>query len=124
MGKRKQHEPITFGKQGVSSRKLGLFFMQDCRCFYCNRKLDPPGQAKSWETQPTRDHVIPLSKGGHRSDWNTVYACIKCNQAKADRMPSKKIVDRFIRLRGHPPRMADWSPDKSDPSQETSRVPV
>lgn len=43
-------------------------------CFYCQKPM----------TQPTLDHVIPLSKGGADHWENTVAACFVCNQAKAD----------------------------------------
>jgi 5-methylcytosine-specific restriction endonuclease McrA len=34
----------------------------------------------------TRDHVIPLGKGGKNSIENIVLACNQCNNKKADRM--------------------------------------
>lgn len=45
------------------------------KCAYCGQ----PGK--------TRDHVIPLSKGGRDEPSNVVPACRKCNSAKHNRMP-------------------------------------
>ena len=43
-------------------------------CFYCNSKLS--------EQNATVDHVHPKSKGGHRTEDNTVLACKPCNLLK------------------------------------------
>lgn len=48
-------------------------------CAYCKR----PMSIKEPGLWPTRDHVVPLSKGGRE----TVWACFLCNQLKADMMP-------------------------------------
>jgi 5-methylcytosine-specific restriction endonuclease McrA len=45
------------------------------RCAYCGRRL----------TKPTRDHVIPISRGGHHTADNIVPACRWCNTSKGDR---------------------------------------
>jgi len=36
-----------------------------------------------------RDHIIPLSKGGHDVDENTQALCESCNAAKGDKMPGE-----------------------------------
>lgn len=47
-------------------------------CTYCRRTM------KAWTpTHPTRDHVVPVSKGGRE----TVWACHQCNNLKGDSMP-------------------------------------
>ncbi len=47
------------------------------RCFYCGADLI--------EGKFTVDHVIPKSKGGHKSHLsNLVPACRSCNEAKKD----------------------------------------
>lgn len=47
-------------------------------CSYCARKMI------AWTiTHPTRDHVVPRSRGGTE----TVWCCHQCNQLKADMMP-------------------------------------
>jgi hypothetical protein len=47
-------------------------------CSYCKREMIPYS-----DTHPTRDHVYPKSLGGTR----TVWACVTCNQMKADMLP-------------------------------------
>lgn len=49
-------------------------------CAYCGRKM-----VRNTETHPTRDHVIPRSKGGRI----TVLCCLTCNQIKGDMMPDE-----------------------------------
>lgn len=48
--------------------------MQRGLCHYCGQKM----------TEPTLDHVVPLSKGGSDSFDNTVAACLECNKSKGD----------------------------------------
>ncbi|PWB49023.1 MAG: hypothetical protein C3F12_00555 [Candidatus Methylomirabilota bacterium] len=43
----------------------------------------------------TRDHVLPLSRGGETQPGNVVPACASCNSSKKDRSP----------LEWHPPRI-------------------
>ena len=47
----------------------------DFRCAYCGAVFDA-------DTVPTRDHIIPISKGGHNTKDNVVPACQSCNSKK------------------------------------------
>lgn len=47
----------------------------DNKCAYCN----------TGETELTRDHVIPISKGGYNVRSNIVPACKSCNSSKRDK---------------------------------------
>ena len=57
-------------------------FARDAQlCLYCGREYSRPSL--------TRDHVLPLSKGG-RDIWeNVVTACFHCNSRKANRTPQQ-----------------------------------
>lgn len=48
-------------------------------CPYCGRLMDLGSVA----LQPTRDHIVPQSRGGRA----VVICCSKCNAIKADMMP-------------------------------------
>lgn len=75
-----RHAP-AWTRRGVAARDNNL-------CAYCGKKCA--------SGDLTIDHVIPLSRGG-RSTWgNTVVACRKCNQRKADRMPHEAGLKLFI----------------------------
>lgn len=50
-------------------------------CPYCKRTMD----RASFHLQPTRDHVIPASRGGRTK----IICCHKCNGIKADMMPGQ-----------------------------------
>ena len=64
-----------------------LFRRDENTCMYCGEKLPP--------RLLTRDHVVPMSKGG-RDVWaNVVTACRPCNQRKDDQnlgMTGKKLL--------------------------------
>jgi len=55
-------------------------------CVYCGKTVDY-GEAQPHPDAPSRDHFIPISKGGARGGKNTVLACFACNQAKGDMDP-------------------------------------
>lgn len=56
------------------------------RCVYCGKQVDNT-QRPPHPDAPSRDHFIPISKGGARGAKNTVLACCACNSAKGDMDP-------------------------------------
>ncbi len=58
-----------------------LFKRDDYRCMYCANQL---GRANL-----TRDHVLPLSRGGTDRWENVVAACKRCNFRKDNRTPEE-----------------------------------
>ncbi len=72
-----------FGREAgvppVSNRDL---FLRDGHlCMYCGGTFQ--------QYQLTRDHVLPLSRGGHDSWSNIVSACKPCNATKGGRTPEE-----------------------------------
>ena len=62
-----------------------LFARDGHLCLYCGEAFGPRAL--------TRDHVIPLSRGG-RNDWtNVATACRHCNARKKDRTPEEWGVE-------------------------------
>lgn len=60
----------------------GALFARDAHlCLYCGTQLP--------RSQLTRDHVIPLSRGGDDLWENVVTACGSCNSRKANRTPAE-----------------------------------
>jgi len=55
------------------------YFKQICR--YCHRSFEVH------DLEKTKDHIIPVSRGGLDRKENRVPACYNCNQWKADKMP-------------------------------------
>lgn len=55
-----------------------LFARDGYFCLYCARKFRG--------SQLTRDHVVPVSRGGQDRWENVVAACRRCNQQKGDRL--------------------------------------
>jgi 5-methylcytosine-specific restriction endonuclease McrA len=53
----------------------------DHRCAYCGRG----------DMSLTRDHVVPLSRGGTHDAENIVPACKPCNSSKATKLPSEWV---------------------------------
>jgi 5-methylcytosine-specific restriction endonuclease McrA len=76
------HVPRRFRRQVTNTF---LFARDRYRCQYCGRATSDlkPREAL------TRDHLIPLSRGG-TNDWtNVVTACGPCNTRKANRLPEE-----------------------------------
>lgn len=74
------HVPRRFRRQVTNTF---LFARDQYRCQYCGRTA---GELKLREAL-TRDHLIPLSRGGLNEWTNVVTACSPCNTRKADRLP-------------------------------------
>ena len=76
------HVPRRFRRQVTNTF---LFARDRYRCQYCGRlqiELKP-------RESLTRDHLIPLSRGG-ANDWtNVVTACSPCNTRKANNLPNE-----------------------------------
>lgn len=76
------HVPRRFRRQVTNTF---LFARDRYRCQYCGRSM---ADLKPREGL-TRDHLIPLSRGG-TNDWsNVVTACASCNTRKANRLPEE-----------------------------------
>ena len=76
------HVPRRFRRQVTNTF---LFARDRYRCQYCGRTA---ADLKPRESL-TRDHLLPLSRGG-TNDWtNVVTACSPCNTRKGNRMPEE-----------------------------------
>ncbi len=60
---------------------VALFARDQHLCLYCGRDFN--------RQHLTRDHVIPLSKGGRDTWENVVAACFHCNSRKGGRTPQQ-----------------------------------
>ncbi|HET7776888.1 MAG TPA: HNH endonuclease [Azospira sp.] len=60
----------------LSNREL--FHRDRHLCAYCGREFPGP--------RLTRDHVVPISRGGRDAWTNVVTACLPCNQKKGSRL--------------------------------------
>lgn len=67
---------INKGK--IAERQI---FRQTCR--YCHQTFE----SSNTDLWKTKDHIIPVSKGGYDNKENRVPCCYNCNQWKADKMP-------------------------------------
>lgn len=76
------HVPRRFRRQVTNT----FLFARDLyRCQYCGRHMS---ELKLREAL-TRDHLIPISRGGS-NDWtNVVTACSPCNTRKGNRLPEE-----------------------------------
>lgn len=62
-----------------------IIFMQDNLCATCGKKF-------SSKCKPTKDHIIPLSKGGGLTFENIQALCASCNSRKNDKIDTSKIT--------------------------------
>ena len=76
------HVPRRFRRQVTNTF---LFARDGYRCQYCGRTAADLRPRESL----TRDHLIPMSRGG-TNDWsNVVTACSPCNTRKGNRLPDE-----------------------------------
>ena len=85
------HVPRRFRKQVTNTF---LFARDRYACQYCGRGKDQLGYRESL----TRDHILPISRGGTNEWSNVVTACSKCNHRKGNRTPEES----GMRLRSKP----------------------
>ena len=76
------HVPRRFRRQVTN---IFLFARDRYRCVYCDRHSN---ELKTREAL-TRDHLIPLSRGGLNEWTNVVTACSSCNTRKGNRLPDE-----------------------------------
>jgi 5-methylcytosine-specific restriction endonuclease McrA len=76
------HVPHRFRRQVTNTF---LFARDGYRCQYCGRHRR---ELRGREFL-TRDHVVPISRGGDNVWANVVTACSPCNNRKADRLPNE-----------------------------------
>jgi 5-methylcytosine-specific restriction endonuclease McrA len=90
-----------------------LFARDRYRCQYCGRHRRALGYRESL----TRDHIIPLSRGGDNRWTNVVTACSRCNLRKGNGTPSES----GMRLRCKPEEPSDveliWAVRRVTPIQ-------
>lgn len=82
------HVPRRFRRQVTNTF---LFARDDYRCQYCGRGKSELGYRESL----TRDHVVPLSRGGDNGWSNVVTACSRCNRVKGNRLPRECGMSLF-----------------------------
>ena len=76
-------QPLMSQTPPLSNREL---FHRDCNvCAYCGARLPA--------LRLTRDHVVPISRGGLNIWMNVVTACRPCNQKKGGRTPEKAHME-------------------------------
>ena len=80
------HVPRRFRRQVTNTF---LFARDGYRCQFCAR---PQLQLKPRECL-TRDHLVPLSRGGTNAWTNVVTACSSCNARKGNHLPEE--LDMF-----------------------------
>lgn len=76
------HVPHKFRRQVTNTF---LFARDNYTCQYCGRRQN----ALKGREFLTRDHIIPLSRGGLNIWTNVLTACSGCNTRKADRLLSE-----------------------------------
>ncbi|CAN5674857.1 HNH endonuclease [soil metagenome] len=76
------HVPRRFRRQVTNTF---LFARDSYRCQYCGRHR---GDLRGRDYL-TRDHVVPISRGGENTWRNVVTACSACNNRKANHLPAE-----------------------------------
>lgn len=84
---------VVYSTKAVLTQR-NLFIRDNHVCQYCGRRV---GQLKSHEIL-TRDHIVPMSRGGKDVWTNVVTSCSTCNNKKDDMM----LKDTSLTLRKEP----------------------
>jgi 5-methylcytosine-specific restriction endonuclease McrA len=90
------HVPRKFRRQVTNTF---LFARDGYRCLYCGRHR----QELRGREFLTRDHVIPMSRGGLNVWANVVTACSPCNNRKGSRLPEEVLMFPL-----HPPHEPNY----------------
>jgi 5-methylcytosine-specific restriction endonuclease McrA len=104
------HVPRRFRRHVTNT----FLFSRDRRnCSYCGRNVTEFRHREFL----TRDHVVPLSRGGENSWENSVTACSTCNNRKADRTPTE--AGMVLRITPTEPHMVHlvWAVRRLTPLQ-------
>lgn len=72
-----------------SREKRHLISKGNGRCHYCKREVSVDRKDFYAPHYATRDHYIPLSKGGKNAMSNIVLCCRECNAKKGNMMPGE-----------------------------------
>ena len=105
------HVPRRFRRQVTNTF---LFARDAYKCQYCGR----PSSALRPREALTRDHLVPLSRGGTNAWTNVTTACSTCNTRKANRLPheigmhplTRPVEPHFVHL--------SWAVRRLTPIQE------
>ena len=76
------HVPRRFRRQVTNTF---LFARDDYSCQYCGRQKNELRGRQFL----TRDHIVPLSRGGDTTWENVVTSCSPCNNRKGNRLPGE-----------------------------------
>ena len=88
------HVPRRFRRQVTNTF---LFARDDYSCQYCGKhKKELRGRQFL-----TRDHIVPLSRGGDSTWENVVTSCSPCNNRKGDRLP-REVGLKLLNEPGQP----------------------
>lgn len=80
-----------------------IYMAQEGRCFHCATPMLMSAAMKrigrGYNSGWTREHVIPMSKGGRRGWPNIVLAHAKCNTKRGNADPTPEMLQRHDRIR-------------------------
>jgi 5-methylcytosine-specific restriction endonuclease McrA len=88
-------------KGKVPLNKRNILARDEYSCQYCGAAC---------RHNPTLDHILPKSRGGHFSWQNTVTSCKKCNQKKGNKTPSESGMS--LRKKPVQPTISEFTAQK------------
>ena len=79
---------VNVPRRNAHGHRVGVLKRDRYTCAYCGRRPGDRQNGRILSKQDfTVDHIWPVSRGGKNTWGNTVCACARCNQRKADRTP-------------------------------------
>ena len=89
----------------ITAHKLRSYMGSPCP--YCGRAMGEQG-LRSW---PSREHMLPISRGGPKEGNNVIVVCLDCNELKSNSTLTeflRWLMRRDARRLGHVLRLVDW----------------
>ena len=87
----------------IPTRVRKLISRFDGKCHYCHRPVEILGECGN---RPTREHLIPICRGGNDALSNIALACEGCNQVKGDMTEGEYL--EFLKFGRLPDSYIEW----------------
>ena len=87
-----------FGCHYEPLRSIDILKKGNWKCAICQAETPLRLKGSQADNAPVVDHIIPMSKGGPHTWWNTQCLCRKCNAGKSNKYNNQFILERMAQV--------------------------